>query len=589
MSTRPPKPPLLGRVLLKLARVRDHREDVEADLTDLFETRATTMGRTRASLRFFVDVFSVWRWPLGRWARDLSADMKQGLRLMRRGPAFTVAAAIVLSLGIGVNTALFSVINSLFFSELPVKAPDELFYLYTRNEAGQVMAIVQPSFLTELDERGTALADLTTHWRIPLRLTANSLTETEYGEWVDTNYFDFLGVGAAIGRTLQAGDADQAAPGFAVVISHDFWTRRFENDPAAIGQTVRLDAAFGTIVGVAEPGFKGLTDPWTPTQWWASGIKANVAREGQPYPFRRYIGGPVGRLKPGVSFEQYQAFLTTLVSEWKQQRLERLRTQIQSPADFERFRRSTAATSFPMHRATETRMPFNPEGRIIPTGLLAGMVAVVALVLLIATANIAGLLMARGVARTGEVAVRRALGAGVARLSRQLMTESVVLAMAGGAVGLFVAYTLVGLFRAYTPSRFAVDVNLDWRVLVFAVAACIGAGVLVGLAPALQAARVNVLEALSNGVVGTRPPRRRACRPRLSYRRDCRHVDWPVGADTCLWAIDGRAAGGGRPQSPPIQQRRTRAGGATAAGNRARAGHRPSGVRDVRAGIGGLV
>src|SRR5688500_7546456 len=137
------------------------------------------------------------------------------------------------------------------------------------------------------------------------------------------------------------------------------------------------------------------------------------------------------------------------------------------------------------------------------------MVTMVAIVRLTAASNIAGLLMARGVARTGEVAVRRALGAGIGRLSRQLLTESVVLATAGGAFGLFVAYTMVGLFRAYTPSRFAVEASVDWRVLLFAVAVCIGAGVLVGLAPALQAARVNVLDALSNCVAGTRRVRAR--------------------------------------------------------------------------------
>lgn len=503
------KPPLIGRVLLRLARLGEHRADVEADVADLFETRTTTIGRPRATLHLIADIVSVWRWPLGRWARDLTADMKQGLRLMRRGPAFTVTAAIVLSLGIGVNTALFSVINSLFFAELPVESPDELFYLYTKNEAGQVMASLDPEGAEFFAKRGSDLAEFTHHWRIQKRVTADDLTELAYGETVDTNYFQLLGVQAVLGRILDATDGDQSAPGLAVVISHDFWTRRFAADPAVLGKTIRLNAVVGTVVGVTPPGFKGVSDPWTPSQWWASGAKVMAADLGYPYRYPRYTAGPIGRLKPGVSFGQYEALLATVVPEWRQFHLDRARTYAKTPEAFERSRRRIEATSYPIYRATETRMPFGPEDRLIPTGLLAGMVAVVALVLLIAAANIAGLLMARGVARTGEVAVRRALGAGVARLSRQLMTESVVLAMAGGALGLFVAYTLVGLFSAYTPSRFAIGVSVDWRVLLFAVAVCIGAGILVGLAPALQAARVNVLEALSNGVAGTRRVRTR--------------------------------------------------------------------------------
>jgi putative ABC transport system permease protein len=509
MSAPAPKPPLLARLLLSLARLGDRRADVEADVTDLYQARTSVIGRPRATLRMVADIVSVWRWPLGRWARDLSADMKQGLRLMRRSPAFTVTAALVLSLGIGVNTALFSVINSLFFSPLPVKSPDELFYLYSKNEAGQVEAYVDRDFVIELEQRGADLAELTQHWRVPMRLTANELTEVAYGEWVDINYFDLLGVRTVLGRALQPEDADPATPGLAVVISHDLWTRRFKSDPNVLGQTIRLNAVFATIVGVSEAGFKGVTDPFTPTGWWAPGAKAQAAADGRSARFQRYIAGPIGRLKPGVSFEQYQAFLSSVVPEWKVARTDFARANSKTPENFERWRRSIAASSYPAYRATETRMPFKPEGRLIPSGLLAGMVAVVALVLLIAAANIAGLLMARGVARTGEVAVRRALGAGVARLSRQLMTEGVTLALAGGALGLFVAHTLIGLFRAYTPSRFTVDVSLDWRVLLFAVVVCIGAGVLVGLAPALQAARVNVLEALSNGVVGTRRVRAR--------------------------------------------------------------------------------
>ncbi len=429
--------------------------------------------------------------------------------MMRRSPVFTVTAVVVLSLGIGVNTALFSVINALFFTPLPVKAPGELFYIYTKNEAGQVMASVDPAFFEEFNPRGEALADFTGHWRVRLPLTADDLTEVAHGEWIHTAYFPLLDVKMQLGRPLEPKDADMAVPGLAVVISDEFWKRRFGGRLDIVGTPVRLNATHGTIVGVAAEGFEGLSDPWTPTMFWVSGLKMQSEIAGRPAAATRYIGGPIGRLKPGVSFEQFKSFFAVVVSEWKATRIAQLSTRARTPADFERWKRSMEATTYPLYRAADVRMPFNPEGRLIPIGLLMGMVTMVALVLLIAASNIAGLLMARGVARTGEVAVRRALGAGIGRLSRQLLTESVALATTGGAFGLFVAYTMVGLFRAYTPSRFAVDAAVDWRVLLFAVAVCMAAGVVVGLAPALQAARVNVLEALSNGVAGTRRVRTR--------------------------------------------------------------------------------
>ncbi len=509
MSTEPPTLPLLGRLLLKLTRLGAHRADVEADLTDLFEARRATLGRGRATLRFLADIVSVWRWPLQRWFNDLAADFKQGLRLMRRGPVFTVTAVIVLSLGIGVNTALFSVINALFFTSLPVKAPEELFYLYTKNQAGQVMTVISSPFFEQFEPRSRDLAEFTGRSRIHMRVTADGLTEGAYGESIHTNYFSLLGVDMRLGRAIEPSDSDQTVPGLAIVISHEFWQRRFQGRPDILSTTVRLNATPATIVGVAAEGFDGLSDPWTPSRYWVSGLKVQAAEFGRPSLMKQYVGGPIGRLKPGVTLAQFEAFYAEAVPEWRAFNVDQARTYAKTPADFERWKRSAEATQYPLYRAVDVRMPNNPEGHLIPVGLLVGMVTVVALVLLIAAANIAGLLMARGVARTGEVAVRRALGAGGGRLTRQLLTESVVLAAAGGVLGLFVAYTLVGVFRAFTPSRFAVDAAVDWRVLLFAVAVCLGAGVLVGLAPALQAARVNVLEALSNGVAGARRVRAR--------------------------------------------------------------------------------
>ena len=484
--------------------VRAHLEHEEAQLRAAGmspdDARAEARRRFGNPTRAVEDVRDVG--PL-RLLETLWQDVTFGVRLMRRSPAFSITAIVVLALGIGVNTALFSIVNALFFKPLPVRAPEELFYLYTKNEAGQVMASL--AAFDYFYQRAPDLADYTGHSRQPLRLTVDDETEFVAGETVRSNYFDLLGVPALLGRTLDESDDDPATTEVAVVISHELWMRKFRGDPGVVGRRVRLNAVHATVAGVAAPGFEGLSDPFSPTQLWVAGAQMYRA-EGDPW--TPFTGGPIGRLRPGVTIEQVRSFFAVTLPEWKQGRIDRLRTQVTADR-YERLRQSTQAIQILVYRAVDTRMPFNPERSLIPPAMLAGLVTVVALVLLIAAANIAGLLLARGVTRTGEVAVRRALGAGGARVTRQLLTESVLLALLGGALGLAVSTTLVGLFRAYTPSRFAVDVAVDIRVLLFAVGVCVGAGIFVGLAPALQAARVNVLEALGSGIVGARVVRSR--------------------------------------------------------------------------------
>lgn len=468
-------------------------------------TRSGRLGLVRAWLREIVGLvrFAL-RERLLAVTADMPSDLRQGLRVMRRSPWFTLTAACVLSLGIGVNTALFSVINALFFAPLRVADPSNLFYIYSKNEAGQVMATVDPSWFEVLAARSAPLAELTTHWRVRHRVTTDGLTEQVYGEYVDDNYFDVLGVGVERGRALRRGDNATTTSDVPVVVSHDYWARRMNGRRDIIGLPIRIGEVQATIAGVAPPGFSGLTDPWTPSEYWVPGLKMAHATLGRPSQYTRYSGGPIGRLRPGVSHTQFQAFFDALVPEWRAERLDRARTMTKTPADFERVRRSILAGSWPLYRAEDVRLPFNPVGRVIPLGLLVGMVAVVVLVLIIAAINIAGMLLARGVTRTGEVAVRRALGADAGRLTRQMVTESLLLSLSAAGLGFAIAEGLVQVFRSVTPNVLAVTVTLDWRVLGFAIATCLGTGLIVGLAPALQARRVNVLEALGNGATSAR-------------------------------------------------------------------------------------
>jgi putative ABC transport system permease protein len=429
-------------------------------------------------------------------------DLKYGVRLMRRRPAFSVTVILVLSLGIGVNAGLFSVVNALFFRPLPVQSPDRLFYVYQREPGGRTSGggFGQPTFDMSVGPTAT-LADYAAQLQAQNTITLGSVVERVRGEYVSGNYFELLGVGAAIGRPLGTADDDPAATPRAIVVSYDFWTRWLQASPTAVGTTVRLDDGAAVVVGVAPKGFRGLADPFTPSDFWLP-LKAVDTR---------LTGRPIGRLKPGATmadvqnaFKALSPFLARAMADERQERMAGLGGRL-APS----FIESILRTEFVALAASAVEMPFDPDSHLIPRPLIAGVIGVVALVLLIATANIAGLLLARGVTRTPEVAVRRALGAGTPRVARQLLTESVLLSAVGGALGLAIAVILVGVFRANAPSRYGIDVVFDVRVIVFAVGVCILAGVITGLAPARQAARVDVLHALGSGVSATKAVRRR--------------------------------------------------------------------------------
>jgi hypothetical protein len=281
-----------------------------------------------------------------------------------------------------------------------------------------------------------------------------------------------------MGRPLGPIDDDPAATEPAIVIGHELWTRWFRADEATLGQKIRLsrnDAAMFTIVGVAASGFRGVSDPWAPAQFWVTHAHTGTQDS---------AGRLIARLESGTSIDQFRAFVETATAALRDHAHRNTltgdpRRPRLAPQMIDRMR-------FIVYPAVDVRMPSDPNATLIPTGMIAALGIVVALVLLIATANIAGLLLARGVTRVGELAIRRALGADGRRLSRQLLTETLLLAVAGGALGLGVAWNILAIFRATTPSTFVLDVPLDWRVLVFAALVAVGTGVLVGLAPAIQ-------------------------------------------------------------------------------------------------------
>ena len=408
-------------------------------------------------------------------------DLRYSLRTLGAARGFTAAAVLVLALGIGINTALYTVVYSIFFRPLPVHAPEELVYVYWTPGGLRVPRpwVMSPVDFEFLRDHGEAFSGMTAHWQAVAPLTANDETEITTGEAVTANYFDVLGVRPILGRSFRPEDESPATTDHAIVISHELWTRRFDRDSSVLGRQVRIrsdrERVF-TIVGVMGEGFKGASNIWTPSQYWITLAHWSDAR--------RFAIGPIARLKPGVSVAQARSIIEAQGEELK------------------RIHRYHENARYMVFAANNVRTPFDPDGSVLPMRISATLVVVVAIVLLISVANVTGMLVARGVGRSGEVAVRRTLGASNARLRRQLLTESLLLATAGGACGLLVAMWLLTLFKRYTPPQYAVDVAMDPQVLVVTAVGCLLLGVTIGLAPALRATRTDLLSALSRSASG---------------------------------------------------------------------------------------
>jgi putative ABC transport system permease protein len=412
-------------------------------------------------------------------------DLRYAIRTLLKARAFTLVAVAVLALGIGLNSALYSIVHSVFFRPLPVPDSERLVYLYWmfgRYQQIGPMPFRDFEFFRDHDER---FADLTAHWASVQRFTADGETDLIRDESVLSNYFDVLGVKPLLGRTFRPEEDSPGSTDGAMVISHSLWTRRFKRDPAVLGKQVRLfnwtDERRYTIVGVMPEGFKGVSGPWTPTQFWVTFGQSRV----DP---RRSSVNVIGRLAPGVTVAQAQSIVGT--------QGEQLKT-------LTRHRENTRYLAFAANRV---RIPSDPMASVVPARLAATMIVVVGIVLLIAAANTAGMLAARGIGRTSELAIRLVLGAKGRRLLRQLLTESILLSIGGGILGLVLARVLLELYRIYTPQQYAVDVAMDLRVLVFTAGLCLAVGVLIGVAPAVRAMRTNLVSALSgnNGAL-TRP------------------------------------------------------------------------------------
>jgi predicted permease len=425
----------------------------------------------------------------GGFMDTLLQDVRYAARLLGRRPLFTLTAALSLAVGIGANTTVFTIANGLLrFSPVAVAEPDRLVDM-GRSLNGPAFGFNPASYPDYLDirRRTTTLDDVYAHplFPKPMNLISAAGSEPVVADVVTTNYFSALGARAAIGRMFGPGDSDRLEASPIVVLSHRFWTRRFNGDPSIVGQTVRLNRHPMTVVGVAQEGFQGTTvvavDLWVPMSMYTSVSAATAAQFAA-----RNAGWVVmgARLKPGVSVAQAAADLDAidraLREEYPDPRNTRgLRLQSASPVAGNRF----GVAAF-----------------IVLLG------AIVSTVLAIACANVAGMLLARASERRREMALRLAIGAGRSRLIRQLLTETLMMFALGAIAAVVLSWAMTSALVSLLPTLpipVRVSLGLDWRVVLFTSGLSLIAAMLSGLAPALHASRADVstvLKAESHGV-----------------------------------------------------------------------------------------
>jgi predicted permease len=429
--------------------------------------------------------------------KDLWQDARHGARILIKQPGFTVIAIITLALGISANTAVFSIVNAVFFRPRPVAEPERLVELYKSNAHDTYGNPNYHDFLI-FREQGEIFSGLAAYSLRAFKLGGADETEQIIGEAVSGNYFDLLGVRAFRGRTFSPEEDQTPGSHPVVVIGHGLWRRRFGADPALIGKTITINNQAMTVIGVAPPQYTGMTRMLA-TEVWLPIMMLPQLEPGAGMSLLNSRGKLwlfiVGRLKPEVTLEQARARFDLIARQLREAYPEDwLQKNVESGETLER-----SITILP---ESETRIPREMQP---PAYALIGLtLTIINLVLLIACMNLANLLLARATTRSKEIAVRLAVGANRWRIVRQLLTESVLLSALAGTTGILLTMWLMSTLTASLPAlpegmRFTIDLRLDWRVMLYTLIFSFMVGVLFGLAPALQASRPDVIAALKDG------------------------------------------------------------------------------------------
>jgi putative ABC transport system permease protein len=414
--------------------------------------------------------------------QTLLQDLKYGIRMLVKSPGFTVVALLTLALGIGANTAIFSLINSVLLRPLPYRNSRELVAISgTNTETGLTPIAVSYTRFQNVQRESRALESVGAFLAFEMSLTGRGEPEQVNAGRMTANLFHVLGISPALGRDFLPAE-DQPGGADVAIISQSFWQNHFGGDPALVGRTISLDGRSTTVVGILPASFRFPFQQPEPDVWIPRVFETNILA---PVQIRSGAGFlfVIGRMNPGESLARFQAELTAVNDGYKKE----------NPGFADAAKYVLSATSLNDNLVGSLRSSF------------AVLLVAVGFVLLIACANVANLLLARSTSREREIAIRQALGASRGRLLRQLFTESLVLSLAGGAIGALIAAWCLPLLRFITPGTVPRldEVRIDGPVLLFSFALCIVTGIAFGLAPSFQASRRDLHETLKEGSRGS--------------------------------------------------------------------------------------
>jgi predicted permease len=463
---------------------REMREELES-LTAI--AGAKELGNLTLAME---DVRATWGWT---WLESIFADIRYSFRALRRQPAFAAVAVLSLALAIGANSAIFSFADALLLRPLPVKNPAATFDVSSTTPDNPLEGMSFPDY-RDLRDKSRSFSGLIAYRLTTLAVAANPTAPARmcFSSLVSDNFFSVAGVTPAAGRAFLPGEATASAQPVAVV-SYDFWQLNYAGEQSVIGRTLGLNGIVFTIVGVAPASFTGLDRFALPSIFVPLGMAQRLDGEAaDPLEDRgRHDLIVKGRLSAGASRESAQAEVAVIGAALEHE---------------------YAKTNHNRHMAVCTELQRRIQQTPQLLALVKMLMGLVALILIIACSNVANLLLARGRTRSREIAIRLSIGAGRSRVVRQLMTESLILAMAGGVAGLFVAYGGIRVLETLSvPSDppFVLGVQLDLRVVEFSLLAALASCILFGLAPAWQTARTDFVSALKAGGEGTSGKRRR--------------------------------------------------------------------------------